>query len=772
MKKTLLYALMLLATATIYSCKDSDNSYSTNVEREMMTMFRTHENTGISDANAYPYYCRMEPNGDKNNQIHLYWFGVKDCAGYEIKMSVQSMVAGGEEQWENPDNVLQTWKIDDPNKLDLLIKDLDYSTPYRFAIRTLSKRGEQYNSKWYGYGGGQEWEDYTAVDTRQRYPTPNIITFPAAYRTKTSVRVQLNRKYSEVADSANHYTNHFRTEGEGEDKHYVIQKMKMSASLDNPTAALPDKWKDYTITDEDWANGYIDVDGLEQNCVYNIYVEDEGITIPVDANYGKKTVRMRGDKIDPVLIPHELIASEDTFGVQQAWDARRIDLVLDRYVEDSNMPEGTVFELEGGKNYYIAKHVELVKGLTLRTRPGDLETKGRARVFLSGMDYDGTNPRNVQFMFGRNPKPGEDGATPISIDSLIFENIDFDSPLSWNYYEAGMRNGTGNYFINMLSGGMAVSMEGFVFRNCSLQRAMRGFIRTQGPNEKIFKSMIIENCEFYNCGMYGSSGADYAWIDDNNKNDPTSTNLFVNAVFRNNTFYNSPRGALVNNHNSIQYDESVHYNVTIENNTFVNFSSVTAGRNIVSWRFLPAGGAKITIRKNLFIQAKPDGDGRALYLSGADMRGCRDAENNSKCEFIIEDNWSTNSNLTNGQIFTTNLLSAEKNSFGQFPQFCTAGIDELKVHVDDISNEELMISPNPPYVSVIGDGSDEPLMLNTAGLDGESHQPDTFIKGAYFGRKIYPSKTSNLYYNNTDKVKNSEIYKRGIGSSKWREGMH
>ena len=770
MKKTLLYALMLFSSVVFYSCKDSNDGYSTNVEREMMTMFRTQENTGLSDANAYPYYCRMEPDGDKNNQIHLYWFGVKDCAGYEIKMSVQSLVANGTEDWENPDNVLQSWVINDPSKLDMIIKDLDYSTPYRFAIRTLSKKGEEYNSKWYGYGGGQEWEDYTAVDTKQRYPTPNIITFTD--RTKTSVRVHLNRKYSEAADEVNHYTDHFSTEGEGDDKHYVMQKMKIQASYDNPKAELPEKWKDYTITDADWANGYIDVDGLEQNCVYIVYVEDENITIPVDANYGKRTVRMRGDKIEPVPIPHQLVASEDTFGIQQAWDARRIDLVLDDYVNNSNMPEGTVFELEGGKNYYFAKHIELVKGMTLRTNPEDIKAgKGRARLFMSGMDFDGTNPRNVQFMFSRNPKPGEDGATPIAIDSLIFEDIDFDSPLSWNYYEAGMRNGTGNYFINMLSGSMAVSMEGFICRNCSFQRAMRGFIRTQGPNEKIFKSMIIEGCEFYNSGMYGSAGADYGWLDDNNKNDPTSTNLFVNVVFRNNTFYNSPRGSMFINHNSVQYDESVHYNVTIENNTFVNFSSVTAGRNIINFQNLPAGGADITIQNNLFIQAKAEGDGRALYLSGANMRGCRDASNNSKCNFVIRNNWSTNENLTNNQIFTTNAFSAPKNSFGHFKDLCSAGAEELDVHVCDISNEELMHSPNPPYVSAAGDGSDQPLMLNTAGLDGENHQPNTFAPNAYFGRKTFPSKASNLYYRDTEKVRNSEIFKLGVGASKWREGI-
>ena len=771
MKKIFLFATMLLSTVVFYSCKDSDDSYSTNVEREMMTMFRTQENTGLSDAAAYPYYCRMEPNGDKNNQVHLYWFGVKGCAGYEIKMSIQSLVANGGDTWENPDNVLQSWIINDPNQLDLLIKDLDYSQPYRFAIRTLSAKGPEYNSKWYGYGGGQEWEDYTGVSTGQRYPTPNIITF--SDRTKSSVHVTLNRAYSQAGDDANHYSDHFRTVGEGADKHYVVEKLKIMTSYDNPNAELPEKWKDIDLTDENmWVDNKceLDIDGLEQNCSYIIYAEDESIPVPADANYGKKTVRMRGDKIDPVLIPHTLIASEDTFGIQQAWDARRIDLVMDDYVANSQMPEGTVFELEGGKNYYFAKHIELTKGLTLRTRPSDLEPggPGRARLFMSGMDYDGTNPRNVQFMFSRNPKPGEDGATPISIDSLIFDNIDFDSPLSWNYYEAGMTNGTGNYFINMLSGSMAVSMEGFICRNCSFQRAMRGFIRTQGPNEKIFKSMIVENCEFYNCGMYGSAGADYGWLDDNNGNDPTSTNPFMKVVFRNNTFYNSPRGSMFINRSSVSYDESVHYNITVENNTFVNYSSVTAGRNLFAFQNLPAGGAEITVRNNLFIQAKDPSDGRALYLSGADIRTFTEGSN---VVFNIENNWSTNENLTNGQIFSSNAFAATTRSFGAFPQFCTAGVEELDVHVDDIKNEELMYAPNPPYISIVGDGSDQKLMLNTAGLDGENHQPNTFVKDAYFGRKTFPEKASNLYYRNTDKVLNSEIYKRKVGASKWREGI-
>ena len=58
-------------------------------------MFITDNNRGKGD--DYPYNCKAEgPNG---NDIHLYWYGISDCAGYQIQQALQPHVSGGPDAW-------------------------------------------------------------------------------------------------------------------------------------------------------------------------------------------------------------------------------------------------------------------------------------------------------------------------------------------------------------------------------------------------------------------------------------------------------------------------------------------------------------------------------------------------------------------------------------------------------------------------------------------------------------------------------------------------
>jgi hypothetical protein len=82
-------------------------------------------------------------------------------------MALQPKVSGGPEAWAKvqgtSDLLLDT--IVGPKVLDLLIKDLQYSTDYRFAIRALSTldrniKGDEttfaHASNWYGHGSGPQ----------------------------------------------------------------------------------------------------------------------------------------------------------------------------------------------------------------------------------------------------------------------------------------------------------------------------------------------------------------------------------------------------------------------------------------------------------------------------------------------------------------------------------------------------------------------------------------------------------------------------------------
>lgn len=730
MKKYFIYSLALLSAVTYSSCTDKDD-VSDEVNREFMTMFRMDDNTGKGSDD--PYRCQIV----NMNDAHLYWYGVNGCAGYEIKMALQPTVSSGlASDWENPSNILVD-SIVGPEQLDMVIKDLNYSTDYRFAIRTLSTKGEAYNSKWYGYGNGHQWAEYCGLTTENRYPVPLVIE--QSEITKSSFRVLINRSYADSGDDAdNNFKEHFEVDANG---NYVMQLLTVAASATNPDAKVPDQFKKYNLTDEDFARGYVDITGLDENSVYIVNVQNTNIPIYVDAIYNSLAPRTDGEVGEPILIEHKALdkdtLSDGTTLVDiSKYDACPLDQTLINYTKDNTLAEGTIFELEGGKTYYFKSNPSLCKGMTLRTRTSDVEKGLHAKVCLGGLWKEGTSVRSCNFMFGRQPVSGENSDVPIYIKSLIFQDIDFDCPLAECFNGAAI--GTGNYFINMYSNGMPVTLQAFEVHDCTFQNMIRGFIRVQGTKRKLFEKVLVDGCEFYNDGYYDNNGRGYAWVAGDGAQ--PKSNIFQNMIFRNNTFYDSPRTCLfTDNGKNLSWPATVKYNITLENNTFVNFSTRSSGRNLFDLRYIPAGST-ITVKKNLFILTKQDADTRNMYMSGMDIRQINGDP--AVMTFDIADNWSTNTNLTAGQIFSAGAFSATKNSAGKYLDMWPNGKDELEVHVSDISPTDLMVNPNPPHM----EQDDATLRHHVDNLNG-------------------------IYFKNTDKVKSSEIYTRSIGAAKWRENL-
>lgn len=733
MKNRIYYILAIFLCVSLYSCKEDDpveSEYS--VDREFMAMFRHIENTG-KDGTDDPYRCQVV----NLNDIHLYWYGVKGCGGYEIKMALMPNVSSGlAEDWDNPNHILYH-EIVGPDVTDIVIKDLQYNTDYRFAIRTLSLKGTGINdpsnphhSKWYGYGGGRQWADYMGLKTEERYNVPEVIVVNGV--TKNTLRVNLDRNYATSGDDGT-FLNHFEVDGSG---NFEMQTMLIEVSPTNPNATMPEVWKNYTLTQADFDRGYIDVDGLQENSVYLINVKNNNIPVHWDAIYNTCVIRMDGEPGEPIFIEH-YCDPNDTIPGATKYNASRLDVILDNYNADATLAEGTIFELEAGKTYYLATNVSLCKGLTLRTKDYVEGVTPRAKVLLNGMSTINGAAQACNFMFGRPPQSGELGG--INIKSLIFEDIDFDCPEATFYTASAGSNGTGNYFINMYSNGMPVTLQSFEVRNCTFQRMVRGFVRVQGSGRKNFEHFIVENCLFYNCGNYQSTGGGYPWVAGDSST--PKTNIFNDMVFRNNTFYDSPRASFFSSNNyDAAWPSNVKFNITLENNTFVNFSTRSASA-LFALRFMPTG-SKYTIRKNLFIQTKKDGDARAMNLVGAnDLRGINGLP--ALVELNIEQNYSTNTNLTNGQIFTAGAFSATSRGFGQWWESNTPSRAEMETHLGSdggISPTELMADPNPPYPSP------HDKMHLRDNLDG-------------------------LYYNNTPKVRNHEIYKLGIGDPRWRKNV-
>ena len=136
---------------------------------------------------------------------------------------------------------------------------------------------------------------------------------------------------------------------------------------------------------------------------------------------------------------------------------------------------------------------------------------------------------------------------------------------------------------------------------------------------------------------------------------------------------------------------------------------------------------------------------RVLNCQGCDIRNIQGGDGSGVVTFDIANNWSTNNNLTAGQIFTKGAFSAKSNAPGKFLSSSNfpSGTEELDVHVDDISAVELFKSPNPKYYA-------------TDPSNHMEHQTDD---------------KSCLNFQDTEKVRNSKIFQLGIGAQRLRDNI-
>lgn len=765
MSKKLLYFMMVLATLlSIQSCKDEDLVEATS-EREFMTMFRTNDNTGKGGYPDDPYACHSD-----GNSIYLYWYGVNDCAGYEIRYGLQPNVsAGGDEVWADDSRIEGSLTVG-PDVLSTVIPHLQYSTNYYFSIRVLSKKGEAYHSKWYGHGSSRQWSEYTSVATQDRYQIPLVIQ--QRNLTKNSVRIYLFPSYLESGEDTTAvgkdygYARNFEVENDN----FVMNYLTVEASRINPNAAVPSEFSRYALTQADFDRGYVDITGLSKNSVYNINVLNDKIEKEKcfwDAIYNTETIRTDGDPEDikdTLIVWSADTLAADTLKGAHDFNAMRLDYIIEKYNVNNDLAEGTTFNLEGGKAYYFTRSMTLCKGMTLRTNPEDVAKGKRAIVYLGGVHQNQPDaaPNTMNFIFGRNPQTGELGS--INIKSLIFSDIDFDCPLARNNGDGGS---TGNYFINMYSNGMAVNIQSFELHNCTIQRTIRGFIRIQGSKTKFFEKLIIDKCIFYNNGFFQGDGRAYNWI--HGQGAQPRSNMFNDVVITNNTFYDNPKGSFFTNNNEyLEWPSDIKYNIRMENNTFVNFNTRGSNCFLFSIRYVP-GGSHITVKKNLFILTKNDADDRPLNFVGADIRSVVFGDGSGVIHYDIADNYSTNTNIhsNTGDIFSNSAFSAKKNAPGAHPEWNVGGAEELIVKIGNdggVSPLELMKDPNPPYFN--GDKN----MHETGWIDGSGVYitlPNN-VSSDYLGDKN-KLKGVDLHYNLTNKVLNSDIYKKGIGDTRWAD---
>ncbi len=722
--------MIALASLSVFSCKDDDiigPDEDMNIDRAFMTLFRTNVNTNRGDADEYR--CQAI-----ENDIHLAWYGVDNAAGYQIRMAGPTVwEATG---FENPDNIILD-TIVGPDVLEMDLKDLNYGVAYHFAIRTLSPKGEGYHSKWYGYGGQRENNDYMAIPTAARedvYPVPEVVTI--SDRTTTSFKVNFDLSFANAGGDEGFKTN-FNVDENG---NFIAQYLTVKPAPNNPDAKIDPKWSWYQLSAEEFENGVV-VDNLDANSSYQVDLWDRTIPVDVDATYNICAPRTSGIPGDPILIKCEW--QNDTIPEAHEYKCQLLDTVLVNFMKNSELAEGQIFELEGGKNYYIDTNVEISKGLTLRTRQEDARKGLRAKVFLGGIRKVNGGVRTANFSFGMT-KTEQTGDAPINVLDLIFEDIDFDSPLAVNYAENNNSSGSGNYFANCSASSLAATFNSYQIRNCSFQNLIRGgLMRAQGSTKKVFDKVIVENCVIWNCGYYDANGDGYNWFHGNEAANIRS-NIFRNIILRGNTFIDSPHGRLFHDKDKANAWPSTHqWCFTVENNTFLNFNTRKNNQPLFGLRYIP-GGTEFHVHNNLFIQAKDPDDTRAMNLALADIRTIN-SEPYDEIVLDIYDNYGSSwdpDQQADDKICSVRGFSATKQSLGLFtslnPGLVEGGDLVIRVGAQPILPTELMQSPNPPYK----DG--DPRMHNRESFNG-------------------------LFYNKTDKVMNHEIYKKGIGDTRWRD---
>ena len=793
MKKLLLYSFALLATFATFSCTDKDEaSYEASSDRLMTPVFRT--NRTISKGGSDPFLCQVVGR----NAMQLYWSQVKGAKGYQIKASYEQSIANSPENWDDQTLLALDTILLGEEQDQLLLEDLMFSKTYRFAIRALSDRGEEHNSNWFGTGNLHQWTDMVYYDMLDKYRVPSIIAQKANI-TKESFDLVLDRSYDKsgerkyTADELEEMSEFFNTTTDASgNKVWRADRLVIEPASSNPDAKVPAEYQYPGLKLENSMFGadgiaMINVAGLDSNSVYNMYTYDElvfqekakkGLDKQKCLNYAQQnldiTVRTKGDPGEPIVIepaPQDTMMYESDgsmLSINLPLKATSIQPLIEKFMDSNEYAENKVFYLRGGENYFVRGGLQVYKGFKLATHPDDIAAgKGRAKVFLyypQVLDISGgSSPSPAFFMLSRNPIGSENPMITIDIDKFVLEDLDFTIPYVRNIGD-GSKVVTNSYFMNMYSKGMGSTVEEISLKNCSFQGIVGGFYRVQANYGVRIKNFIIDNVDFYNGGYYSTSGRRYNWFHANPEAN-VNINIWENFVMKNCTIYDNPLGYMFNHNKqqTIEWPADLHYNITLENNTFINLNTCNAGNSMIfNTRWIP-GGSTFTVKRNLFVLTRDDNDTeRTMVQAGCDIRTINGS---GTVTLDFEDNYSTNDNLTSGQIWS-NTSSAfdytQKNTFGSLAKnydvtWGKAGAEGLTVKVADISAKDLMVQPNPPHKLDPSNPNHYDHVCD--GIDGTVTNVDKEI------RSDYKSGMVDLHFKNFNNV----LVEKSVGAPKWRK---
>jgi len=631
------------------------------------------------------------------NDLVLAWYGMDGAAGYRLQVKYKT------ENFTTPifDKILPA------TETHITIPDLQYGSIFNariMVLNTLDKLSADtlYNSAWFGDGDD---DDNLERRTNDRYSIPTVIKVTEV--TETSLKISWDNKYfpNVIVGGVAVPTPDIYQHAVGSDG---IDRFLMDSLAVTPTKRVTtEPSQGIKLSQADLSRGYVVVNNLNPNSQYTVNVFNNKIKRYWDRYYNTINLRTKGTPGAPIIIPHVI----DTGKVAINGGFSRLDTILNNYMNDPTLSEGTIFLLETGKKYYCRNVVSITKGFILKS-----QGPGLAQVQMSYAKEDGTGPSTMDFSLSRAPGGGEMGS--IIIQKVRFEDILFTAPdaVKGGLNKNGVwEDGTGNYFVSQSQGAMEFELESFEVENCEFTGIRRGWLKVRDSQQKSINNWTVNNCYFHDMGYRDAKGGGYSFF----RGDGSSpnSNVFKNVKITNCTFCDTPMNMLFDEASGgIKYawigDPT--WNITVENCTFVNFNTLSSKKRIFNMEGAPVN-SKITCKKNLFIlttkrlaQTNP----RNNYSAGMYVKTrpfTFDFGNNYGTKGFIFDSDNFNSTTTGA------LYHAANNQLGS-----TDAV--IKLGSVPILPEELMTDPD----------------------------------------------NGNLKYKNTPQVRNHEIYLQNIGDPRWR----
>ncbi len=356
-------------------------------------------------------------------------------------------------------------------------EDLDWDERYRVAIQAV--------------GTDKESNVYTCEFVSVTYPTKVKAVTDIV---DTGVKLEWNQEEGETVDLT--YVNVFVRNDDGTTTPYNPSVETATVSREDADET-PDYY--YTLTDEDRANGYIELYGLEDATPYRvIFYSNEG-------DYrGRRDFKTQTAEVypDPTLV-HDLRGLDDAVA----------DTIMCTDFFDT-LPEGAIVILKGGYKYPTKGTPKITKSVTIKT---GMSLSGKATIATAGM------------------------ATSGDIANVTFENVkltcDDGADLTSNF--------GGRYLFNHSNLG--------VIGNLTLENVdvkyMRGVIRTRKEGQR-YDNITINNCTLDSIGGYKVIHLD------------TKDTSIGNVTITNSTFSNVEGIIRANNRDNTQIDNVLVDNCT------------------------------------------------------------------------------------------------------------------------------------------------------------------------------------------------------------------